>query len=125
MTQVTGDVIILPDQFHNTHKIPMNQSGIFRIGVLKKIGKMKTTFCIDQLFQIQKSFSKNGSKKLRGIETIAIGVLTPKNTDFVSLTEFGHHEIDLYPTSRNTPHFSILRYWSNKTVAIWMSKNFK
>jgi hypothetical protein len=86
---------------------------------------MKMIFCTDQLFRIQKYYSKNGSKKIRGIETIAIGVLTPKNAEFASLTEFRHHEIDLYPTSCNTPNYSILRYWSNKTVAIWVSKNFK
>jgi hypothetical protein len=88
----------------------MNQSGIFRIGGLKKIGKMKTCFFPNQNFHIQKYYSKNGSKKLRGIETIAIRVPTPKNAEFSSLNGFGHHEIDLYPTSAKTPHFSILRY---------------
>jgi hypothetical protein len=44
MTSEADDDIILPDPFQNTHKIHMNQSGIFRIGVLKRIGKMKTCF---------------------------------------------------------------------------------
>jgi hypothetical protein len=73
----------------------MYQSGIFRIGVLKKIGKIKTIFCTASFFRIQKYYSQNGLKKLRGIETIPIGVLTLKNAEFASLTEFGHHEIDL------------------------------
>jgi hypothetical protein len=92
MTQEADDDIILPDRFQNTINIHMNHSGIFRIGLLKKIGKMKTIFCHDQLFRIPKYYSKNGSKKLRGIETITIGVLTPKNAEFASLTEFGHHD---------------------------------
>jgi hypothetical protein len=69
---------------------------------------MKTCFS-NQNFHNQKYYSKNGSKKLIGIETITIGVLTPKNSQFSSLNGFGHHEIDLYPTSAKTPHFSILK----------------
>jgi hypothetical protein len=125
MTQETDDVIILPDPFQNTHKIPMNQSGIFRIGVLKKIGKIKTTFCTKCFFQIQKYYSKNGSKKLRGIKIIIIGVLTPKNAEFSSLNGFGHHEIDLYPKCTKTPHFSILRHWLEESPIIWVSKYSK
>jgi hypothetical protein len=123
MTQEADDSIILPDLFQNTHKIHMYQSGIFRMGVLKKIGKIKTIFCTDQLSQIQMYFSNNGSKKLRGIETITIQVLTPKNAEFFSLNEFRDHEIDLYPKTAKTPHFSILRYWSNETMEIWVSKD--
>jgi hypothetical protein len=108
MSQEADDHIILPDPFQNTHKMPMGQSGIFRIGVLKKIGKIKTCFFPNQNFHNQKYSSKNGSKKLRGIEIIDIRVLTPKKTEFSSLKEFGHHEIDLYPKTAKTPHFSIL-----------------
>jgi hypothetical protein len=63
MTQEAGDGIILPDLFQNTHKITMHQSGIFRIGALKKIGKMKTCFFPNQNFHNKKYYSKNGSKK--------------------------------------------------------------
>jgi hypothetical protein len=125
MTQEADDDIILPDRFQYTHKIPMNQSGIFRIFVLKKIGKIKTTFCTKFDFQIQKYISKNGSKKLRGMKIIVIGFLTSKNAEFSSWNGFGHHEIDLYPSDAKTPHFSILRCWENKTLAIWVSKDLK
>jgi hypothetical protein len=84
---------------------------------------MKTCFFPNQNFHNQKYTSKNGSKNLRGIETITIGFLTPKNAEFSSFNGFGHHEIDLYPTSAKTPHFSILRYWANKTMVIWVSKD--
>jgi hypothetical protein len=83
----------------------MNQSGIFRIGVLKKIGKMKTIFCTDQLLRIRKYYSKNGAKKLRGIKSVAITILTWENGEFSSLNEFGHQEIDLYPKSACDPIF--------------------
>jgi hypothetical protein len=112
MTQEVDDDDILPELFQNTHKIHMNQSGIFRIGALKKIGKMKTCFFPNQNFHNQKYYSKNGSKNLRGIKIVTIRVLTPKNAEFSNLNEFGHHEIDLYPKSAKTPHFSILRIWS-------------
>jgi hypothetical protein len=46
---------------------------------------MKTCFFPNQNFHNQKYYSKNGSKKLRGVETINIGVLTPKNAEFCSL----------------------------------------
>jgi hypothetical protein len=70
---------------------------------------MKTCFFPNQNFHNQKYYSKNGSKKLRGIETIPNGVFTVENTEFSSLIKFGYHEIDLYPTSAKTPHFSILK----------------
>jgi hypothetical protein len=115
MTQEATSDINLPDPFQNSRKIHMDQSGIFRIGVLKKIGKIKTCFFPNQNFQIQKYYSKNGSKKLRGVKTIIIRVLTPKNAEFSSLNEFGHHETDLYPNGIKTPHFSILTLWSVET----------
>jgi hypothetical protein len=87
----------------------MYQSGIFRIGVLKKIGKMKTCFFPNQNFHNQKYYSKNGSKKVRGIKSVAIRIPTWKNGEFSSLNEFGHQEIDLYPKSAWTPYFSKLR----------------
>jgi hypothetical protein len=46
---------------------------------------MKTSFFPNQNFQNQKYYSKNGTKKLRGIETITIGVLTLKKAEFSSL----------------------------------------
>jgi hypothetical protein len=103
----------------------MNQTGIFRIGVLKKIGKIKTIFCTDQLFQIQKYYSKNGSKNLRGVKTMTIRFYPWKNNEFSSLNRFLHHEIDLYPKVLKAPYFSILRHWSNETPAIWVSKDMK
>jgi hypothetical protein len=99
MTQEASDDIILPDAFQNTHKIHINESGIFSMGVLKKIGKIKTCFFPNQNFHNQ--------KKLRGIESITIGVLTPKNAEFPSLNEFGHHEIDLY---LKVPRHPIFQY---------------
>jgi hypothetical protein len=111
MTQEADYDINLPDAFQNTHKIPMHQSGIFRIGVLKKIGKMKTCFFPNQNFHNQKYYSKNGSKKLRGVEIVTFRVLTSENDEFSSFNEFGHHEIDLYPKVTRTPYFSILRLW--------------
>jgi hypothetical protein len=92
---------------------------------VKKIGKMKTCFFPNQNFHNQKYYSKNGSKKLRGVKTITIGVFTSENDEFSSLNGFGHHEIDLYPKSTKTPHFSILRYWTNETITIWVSKDSK
>jgi hypothetical protein len=105
MTQVADDVIILPDPFHNSHQIHIYRSRMVRISVVKKIGKMKTCFFPNQNFHNQKYYSKNGSKNLRGIEMVTIRVITPKNAEFSSLNIFGHHEIDLYPTSAKTPHF--------------------
>jgi hypothetical protein len=102
----------------------MNQSGIFRNSALKKIGRMKTCFFPNQNFHNQKFASKNGSKKLRGPKIITIRVIAPKNSEFSSLSEFGHHEIDLYPSAK-TPHFSILKHWSNETIEIWVSKDSK
>jgi hypothetical protein len=114
-----------PTCFRILLKFTAHQSGIFRIGVLKKIGKIKTCFFPNQNFHNQKYHSKNGSKKLRGIKTTIIGVLTPKNAEFSSLHGFGHHEIDLDPTGAETPYFSILRHWSNETMEIWVSKDSK
>jgi hypothetical protein len=119
MTQEADVVIILPDPFQNTIKIHMYQSGIFRIGALKKIGNLFFSN------QNQKHYSKNGSKKLRGINNMAIRVITPKNAEFSSLNYFGHHEIDLYPKYANIPHFSILQIWTSETMAIWVSKHSK
>jgi hypothetical protein len=62
MTQEPDDHIILPDRFHNTHKIHTNQSGIFRIGVLKKIGKIKPVFF--QIFQIKISIIRSTIPKM-------------------------------------------------------------
>jgi hypothetical protein len=53
------------------------------------------------------------------------GVLTSENDEFSSLNEFGHHELDLYPKMTKTPHFSILRHWSNESLGIWVSKDSK
>jgi hypothetical protein len=105
MTQEADDHIILPALFQNTHKIPVYQSGIFRNIVLKNIGKMKTCFFPKQNFHNQKYYSKNGSKKLRRGETIAIRGFISENVEFSSFNWFGHHEIDLYPKMANTPHF--------------------
>jgi hypothetical protein len=126
MTHETDRDLKLPDRFQNTHHIAMHQSGIFRIGPLKKIGKFKTCFFPNQNFHInQKYYSKNGSKKLRGIKNMCKEVLASGNDEFSSLTEFGHHEIDLYPKVTKTPHFSILRHWPNETCGIWVSKGLK
>jgi hypothetical protein len=73
---------------------------------------MKTCFFPNQNFHNQKYHSKNGSKKLRGIERFTIEVFTVKNNEFSSFIKFRHHQIDLYPKSAKTPHFSVLRHWS-------------
>jgi hypothetical protein len=125
MTQEADDHIILSDVFQNTHKIHMNQSRIFRKFVLKKIGKIKTIFCTDQLFHFQKYFPKMDRKKLRGIKIMTSGFYTPKCAEFSSFNEFGHHQIGLYPVGEKTPHFSSLKHWSDETMAIWISKDSK
>jgi hypothetical protein len=99
MTQEADHDSNLSDWFQNTHHDGMHQSGIFRIGALKKIGKMKICFFPNENFQNQKYYSKNGSKKLRGVKNTTIGVLASENDEFSSLNEFGHHVIDLYPRS--------------------------
>jgi hypothetical protein len=64
-------------------------------------------------------------EKIKRHQVIVIGFLTSKNAEFSSWNGFGHHEIDLYPSDAKTPHFSILRCWENKTLAIWVSKDLK
>jgi hypothetical protein len=86
---------------------------------------MKTCFFPNQNFHNQKYYSKNGSKKLRGCKTMAIRLLTQKNAKFSSLSGFGHHETDLYPSGTKTPHFAILKHWMYETLGIWVSKDLK
>jgi hypothetical protein len=62
MTQGAVDVIILPDEFRNSIEIHMHQSGIFRIGVLKKMEKSKPLFGRNAISKFRSTFPKMGRK---------------------------------------------------------------
>jgi hypothetical protein len=87
----------------------MHQSGIFRIGVLKKIGKMKTCFFPNQNFHNQKYHSKNGSKKNKSVrstlEIMRLRDFTARNDGSPSLNEFGSQLTDLFPKNAMYPIF--------------------
>jgi hypothetical protein len=127
MTDRADDEIILPDVFHNSNQTHMYQSGIFRIGVLKKIGKMKTCFFPNQNFHNQKYHSKNGSKKNKSVrstlEIMRLRDFTARNDGSPSLNEFGSQLTDLYPTNANVPYIAKFYPWAHEFTTLWVSKD--